>query len=128
MSDQKRKEELMAIARGYVEALGAGNFDGIPYHEDVALRAPINPGGSDSVMVGREELRSKWWAPLPTLVSGTTFIDSFVNADMSAVAAEFHCHISEPKCTLRIVDRFGVDSNGQITSQENFFDPRALTG
>ncbi len=123
-----RKNELYKIAKTYVvDGLGAKNFDAIPYHENVNLRAPLNPGGSAVPVTGRENLRTSWWAPLPQLVKATTFIDAFVNEDESAVAAEFYCDIISPACRLRIIDRFKVDEDGLITDQENFFDPRLVT-
>ncbi len=123
-----RTKKLHQIARSYVvDGLGAGNFDAIPYHESVSLRAPLNPGGSEVALNGRETLRSTWWKPLPDLVAGVELIDSFVNEDQSGVTVEFHCHIAQPSCTLRIIDRFEVDNDGKITSQENFFDPRNIT-
>lgn len=123
-----RKDNLYKIAKTYViDGLGGKNFDAIPYHEHVSLRAPLNPGGSESPITGRENLRNSWWAPLPELVKGTTFIDAFVNEEESAVAVEFYCDIINPACRLRIIDRFKVNSDGMITDQENFFDPRAVT-
>mgnify|MGYP003536635810 CR=1 FL=1 len=119
---------LHSMARNYVEnGLGGKNFDAIPYHKDVVLRAPICPGGSGSPIKGKENLRTQWWAPLPTLVGGVDFIDSYVNSEESAVTVEFHCHITQPACTLRIIDRFMVNEDGEITEQENFFDPRDIT-
>lgn len=124
----ERKELLRTIASDYVtKGLGGKNFDVIPYHEQVELRAPILPGGSKNPMVGRENIKENWWAPLPNLVKDTELLEVYTNERGTAVTAEFHCHILEPKCTLRIVDRFKVDGNGKITKQENFFDPRDLT-
>lgn len=123
----ERTQQLHQLARHYVAALGSGNFNAIPYHESVELRAPINPGGSQAPMKGRNELREKWWAPLPDLVSGVEVIDTYVNEDLSAVTVEFLCRIDALSSTLRIIDRFQVDGDGQITSQENFFDPRDIT-
>ena len=121
-------ELLHQVARGYVlNGLGGKNFDAIPYHKDVILRAPICPGGSNTPLKGKENLRTQWWAPLPTLLAGVDIIDSYVNSDESAVTVEFHCHINQPTCTLRIVDRFTVNGDGKITEQENFFDPRDIT-
>lgn len=129
MSKEDRTHQLHQIAKCYViEGLGAKNFDAIPYHSDVELRAPINPGGAESPMIGVDNLRSNWWAPLPELVKSTTYVDSYVNEDLSAVTVEFYCDTLQPACRLRIVDRFKVDGTGKITAQENFFDPRALTG
>ena len=119
---------LHEIARDYViKGLGAKNFDVIPYDENVSLRAPLTTGGVWQPIIGRENLRNEWWAPLPSLIGKTTFIESFVNEYETAVAVEFHCEILNPSCTLRIVDRFIVNEEGKITEQENFFDPRTVT-
>lgn len=49
---------LHQTARKYVVGgLGGKNFDAIPYHTDVALRAHICPGGSNSPLKGKENLR-----------------------------------------------------------------------
>jgi len=123
-----RANQLHHLARAYVlDGLGQGNFDAIPYVEDVSLRAPLCPCGSDVPLVGRANLREKWWAPLPQLVAGVEVLDTYVNGDLTAVTVEFLCHIRQPACTLRIVDRFKVNESGRITDQENFFDPRDVT-
>jgi hypothetical protein len=77
--------------------------------------------------VGRSNLKEVWWAPLPSLVAGTEVIDTYVNENLSAVTVEFLCYIKDPACTLRILDRFTINAEGRITSQENFFDPRDVT-
>jgi hypothetical protein len=122
-----RADTLHAIARDYVRSLGAGDFDSIPYAENVELRAPLCPGGSTAPLIGRRNLKETWWAPLPTLVSSVEIVDTFINKDLSGVAVEFRCRIDGMSCTLRILDRFTVDQGGRITSQENFFDPRDVT-
>lgn len=66
-------------------------------------------------------------APLPSLLGGVDFIDSYVNNDKTAITVEFHCRIINPACTLRIMDRFTINDEGKISSQENFFDPRDIT-
>jgi hypothetical protein len=119
---------LHQLARAYVlDGLAKGNFDAIPYTESVILRAPLCPGGVSQPLCGRKKLREEWWAPLPQLVAGVEILDTYVNRDLSAVAIEFFCHISQPACTLRIIDRFKVDADGRITEQENYFDPRDVT-
>ena len=123
----ERARQLHEIARNYVASLGAGEFDRIPYAENVELRAPLCPGGSGTPLVGRNNLKTTWWAPLPDLVSGVEVVDTYVNQDLSAVTVEFRCHIDAMACTLRIIDRFRVNAEGKITSQENFFDPREVT-
>ena len=123
-----KADVLHAIAQNYVlEGLGSKNFDAIPYEDNVILRTPLSPGGINSPLVGKENLRSQWWAPLPSLLGGVELIDTYINKDKTAVTVEFHCHIINPACTLRIVDRFTVNEDGKITEQENFFDPRAVT-
>lgn len=118
---------LHQVAKDYVtKGLGEKNFDAIPYDEGVELRAPICPGGSSVPLVGKENLRAVWWAPLPSLLGKVTFIDSYVNEDGSAVTAEFHCEIVQPSCVLRVVDRFIINEEGKIVAQENFFDPTSL--
>ena len=123
-----RTAMLHQLAKNYVvDGLGAKNFDAIPYDENVVLRAPLCPGGVADPLRGKENLRSVWWAPLPSLMGEVKLIDSFVNETGTAVTAEFHCEILSPACTLRVIDRFIVNNDGKIISQENFFDPRAVT-
>jgi len=125
---QIRRHQLFATARAYVvDGLGKGDFDAIPYDAGVELRAPLCPGGASVPLRGVDALRTIWWPPLPDLVSSVELIQVYASEDLSGAAAEFLCHIREPRCTLRIIDRFSVDANGRITAQENFFDPRDLT-
>ena len=128
MNTSERLQHLHEIARTYViDGLGGKNFDAIPYHDDITLRAPLNPGGSVVPIEGKVNVREQWWAPLPDLVGQVTVFDSYVNRDLSGVTVEFHCEIINPACMLRILDRFKVDADGKITHQENFFDPRGVT-
>ena len=123
-----RSAQLHALARAYVtDALGKKNFDAIPYAADVTLRVPIAPGGSSNAIVGRENARTVWWAPLPGLIGEVEVLDTFVNQDLSAVTVEFLCGIISPPCTLRVIDRLTVNDEGKIVDQENFFDPRDVT-
>ena len=123
------KEEILhQLAKDYVlKGLGEKNFDVIPYEDNVVLRAPLCPGGSEKPLKGKENLRAQWWAPLPGLVGKVRVIDSYVNKENTAVTVEFHCEIINPSCTLRVIDRFVINDEGKITEQENFFDPRDVT-
>ncbi len=128
MNSKKRAQQLHQIARDYVtKGLGAGDFESIPYHENAVLRAPIHPEGSGTEMSGKAFIKANWWAPLPDLVESTELIETYVNEDLSAVTVELRCNIKAPACTLRIIDRFRINNEGLITSQENFFDPRDIT-
>ena len=93
----ERSDKLHEIARNYVASLGTGDFDSIPYSEDVELRAPLCPGGSAVPVVGKDNLKEQWWAPLPDLVSGVEVIDTFTNDGLSAVTVEFLCRIDAMK-------------------------------
>jgi len=119
--------KLHQIARNYVDSLDSGDFDSIPYAENVELRAPLCPGGSANPLLGKNNLKEVWWSPLPDLVTGVKVIDSYVNNDQTGVTVEFLCNIDSIPCTLRVVDRLTINSKGQITNQENFFDPRDVT-
>jgi hypothetical protein len=132
MIDQQTRTQrinlLKSIAKKYVEdGLGGKNFEIIPYHDQITLRAPINAGGSYEAIKGKQNLKENWWKPLPDLISKVNLIDIYVNDDLNAVVVEFHCEIKSPHCWLRITDRFKVDDDGLIIDQENFFDPRTLT-
>jgi hypothetical protein len=123
-----KTEMLHKVAHTYVlEGLGEKNFDAIPYDDNVTLRTPLCPGGSNKPLTGKENLRQQWWAPMPSLLGNVRLIDTYVNDDNTAVTAEFHLDILNPSCTLRIIDRFTINEEGKITEQENFFDPRDLT-
>ena len=81
-------------------------------------------GLTTAIYAARENLRTVWWSPLPQLIGQAAVIDTYVNQDLTAVTVEFHLDIIAPACTLRVIDRFTVDGEGRITTQENFFDPR----
>jgi hypothetical protein len=126
---ENRTALLHQIARHYAEkGLGGKDFDAIPYADDVTLRAPLAPGGSARPLTGKENLRTIWWAPLPGLVGRVEVKDTFVNKSATAAAVEFTLDVlTSPPVELRILDRFTINEAGEITDQENFFDPRDLT-
>jgi hypothetical protein len=128
-TQQRRARQLHAVARQYVmKGLGKKDFDAIPYEEDVVIRAPLCPGGSTQPLVGKENLRNIWWAPLPGLLGEVSILDTYVNQDLTAVTIEFHLQVLvSPPVELRIIDRFKVNEEGKITDQENFLDPRDVT-
>ena len=123
-----KMELLHEIAETYVlKGLGEKNFDIIPYDENVILRAPLCPGGSNTPLQGKENVKHQWWAPLPSLLGRVNLVDIFINDSNTAVVVEFYCDILNPLCTLHIIDRFRINENGKIIEQENFFDPRDVT-
>ena len=128
MDPVARRAQLHAVARAYViEGLGKKNFDAIPYDDHVTLRAPLCPGGMDVPLTGKTNLRDVWWAPLPPLIGNVTVLDTYVNDDLTAVTCEFTLEIVPLATTLRILDRFRVNADGNILEQSNYFDPRNVT-
>jgi len=122
-----RKALLDSVVRTYFDALATGNFDMIPYDDNVSLRAPLAPGGVHRPLVGKENLRKIWWAPLPSIVGGTKVYGVFFNEDLTGVVGEAEIEITNPKATVRVADRFTVNAAGKIVEQENHFDPRDVT-
>ena len=127
MSQDQRKAQLTQAAIKYFEGLASKNFDLIPYDEGVSLRAPLTPGGMHNPLVGKENLRAVWWAPLPSILGKVKVVDYYYNDDLTAVMAEAEVEVTNPKAWLRVADRFTVNSAGKIVEQVNHFDPRAVT-
>lgn len=124
---KNRKELLHQIASDYVEeGLNKGRLENLPYHSDVEMRAPLLPGGSTVPIKGREQILAKLGKVLESL-EGSELVDTYVNKDLTAVTVEFYCNFREPKTKLRIMDRFRINEAGQITEQENFYDPRDIS-
>ena len=102
-------------------------FCAIPYQKDV------NSQGADMSRRFTNSIARKGEPPntmvdsLPSLVGEVHLTGSFVNKDETAVTVEFRCHIFQPECTLRVVDRFIIKKEGETTQQEIFFDPRDIT-
>ena len=128
-AEGRGRARLTAAVDAYFGALVQRNFDAIPYAEDVVLRAPLVPGGVANPLSGRETLRTVWWRPLVPALDGITIhvIDYYTNVNATAICAAAEMTLPVANTTLRVVDRFRIDADGQITEQENHFDPRAVT-
>ena len=127
MGQEQRKAQLKEAARKYFEALAKKDFDLIPYAEHVLLRAPLAPGGVHNPLVGKEQLRTIWWAPLPEVLGAVKVLYLYYNEALTAVIGEAEVEVLNPQARLRVADRFTVNDVGQITEQENHFDPRYVT-
>lgn len=124
----QRQDQLREAVVRYFDGLREKEFDLIPYHEDVSLRAPLAPGGVEHPLMGRENLRTTWWPPLPELVDAVRLLDIYVNNDLTAAIGEAELYLKlTPQVLLRVADRFTVDDDGQIVEQVNYFDPRDAT-
>lgn len=127
-ADEQRRNQLRAAVTAYFDGLRQKDFELIPYADDVQLRAPLAPGGVEVPLVGRERLRELWWAPLPGLLGAVTQPEVYVNGDLTAAVGEAQIEVrTAMPVRLRVADRFTVDSDGRITEQVNYFDPRDLT-
>lgn len=127
MSQNERRAQLKHAAAKYFEGLAKKDFNLIPYDESASLRAPLAPGGIHTPLVGKENLRTVWWTPLPAILGKVTVFDFYYNDDLTAVVGEAEVEITNPKARLRVADRFTVNSAGKIVEQVNHFDPRDVT-
>lgn len=118
-----RRNELRAAANAYFDALRTGDLARVPWHDDIILRTPIAPGGTDQPITGGENVRSFFQAIAPAITT-VTVIATYFTEDLTSIAARADIQLSTPPCILHVVDRFDVDDAGTITAQENHFDPR----
>ena len=123
----KRTLQLQNIVEAYFSGLANKSLSGIPYHDEVILRAPLAPGGSEVPVRGKESVLGYLAAVLPVL-GRVRIIDWYVNSSLTGVCGAAEVEVINPKATLRVADRFKVDAEGKIIEQENHYDPRAVTG
>lgn len=124
-----RRAQLRSVAEAYFDALRKKDFSLIPYDERVVLRAPLAPGGVNVPLVGKEALRTVWWPPLVPAVGSVEVLEHYINEAASAICSEALVQVVavSPPATLRVADRFTVNTEGKILEQENHFDPRDVT-
>ena len=123
-----RKNQLRLVAETYFNALRNKNFSAIPFNNDIIFRAPLAPGGSSNPLRGKHDLFEKWWKPLEPALDGMqiTIVDYYYNDSLSGVATKAEISIAALGTTLRTVDRFIINDEGEITEQENHFDASAM--
>lgn len=124
----ERAALLHRIGAAYVDALRAGDFDAIPYAEEVELtnfRARLTKG-LPAPLVGRSNLRARWWDEMrahyfengqrPAL----TLMGTYVDESLTSVVVEFEYRsITEPpaKHGMLYSERFRVNESGAIVVQ-----------
>ena len=123
---ETRKAQLRSVIEAYFGGLAGKDISGVPYHDDVILRAPLAAGGSESPLRGKEAVVGYLNSVLPVL-GEARIIDWYVNDSLTGVCSAAEVDVTNPKTTLRVADRFKVDAEGRITEQENHFDPRNVT-
>jgi steroid delta-isomerase-like uncharacterized protein len=123
----KRRAQLRAVAEAYFAALAKKDFAAIPYDDNVSLRAPLCPGGVHTLLIGKEALRTIWWPPLVPALGEVRVLEHYFNEELTAICTEAVISTVNPSATLRVADRFTVNTAGKIIEQENHFDPRDVT-
>jgi len=114
---------MKAIAEAYFKGLAQRDLSAVPWAEDVVLHAPLGPGGLETPLVGQQVVRD-WFAQLYPLLGQTKVLEHYYNEDLTEIASRADVGIIDPPVTLRVVDRFTINAEGEITAQENHFDPR----
>ena len=123
-----RKEQLRQVVQTYFHALSNRNFSAIPYDENIILRAPLVPGGVNNPLSGKELVKAQWWEPLEPALGGVriNILDYYINETLTGIITEAEITLANPNVTLRVADRFTIDSDGKIQQQENHFDASSL--
>ena len=81
------------------------------------------PRGLDTPLVGKPAVLA-WFASLYSVLGEMRVIEHYFNDGFTVIASWSDVGITDPPCVLRVVDRFTVNPEGQITEQENHYDPR----
>ena len=118
----ERAQHLSRIVALYFDGLRTKDLSAIPWAPGVTLRAPLSEGGAEVPLVGRAAVHAYISAILPA-IADVQFEDCYINAAQTAVMGKAEL-ILATGAKLRVADLFEVDEAGQITAQENHFDPR----
>ncbi len=123
-----RKGQLKQVVESYFQALDTQNFSAIPYDESIVLRAPLVPGGVNNPLKGKELVEAEWWNPLEPALRGVriNILDHYINETLTGIITEAEITLANPAVTLRVADRFTINSDGKIEEQENHFDASSL--
>ena len=118
-----RKAQLITASMAFFEALARKDFASVPWADSVLFRAPLVSGGPDVPLIGRDAVLTFFNALGPNL-GEVRIVGHFMNEDLTAIITKAEVGVLQPACVLRVADLFEVDAEGQITAQENHFDPR----
>jgi hypothetical protein len=118
-----RRAQLKVIAEGYFAGLAQRDLSAVPWAADVILHSPLAPGGLETPLRGEQAVRD-WFAQLYPVLGDTKVLEHYYNEDLTVISSRADVSITDPPSTLRVVDRFTVNSEGEITAQENHYDPR----
>jgi hypothetical protein len=123
----ERRAQLKAIAEAYFAGLAQRDMSAVPWAADVVLHSPLAPGGIETPLVGEQAVR-EWFAQLYPVLGSTKVIEHYYNEALTVIASRADVGITSPPSTLRVVDRFTINAEGEITAQENHYDPRPALG
>ena len=126
MSDrttEERRAQLKSISELYFASLAKRDVSNVPWHEEIIFRSPLAPEGLDVPLNGKSEV-VRWFESLYPVLGATRVVEHYFNDDLSGIATRADVGITDPPCSLRVVDRFTIDPEGRITEQENHYDPR----
>ena len=115
-------KDLVAVAEAYFSGLRRKDMSGVPWHEHIVFRGPLAPGYPEPLQ-GREAVEA-WFSGLYTVLGEIRVIEHYINSAQTEIVTRAEVTITEPAGVLRVLDRFLIDSNGAITEQENYYDPR----
>jgi hypothetical protein len=119
----ERRTQMKAIAEAYFEGLAQRDLSAVPWAANVVLHSPLAPGGLETPLVGEQAVRN-WFAQLYPVLGATKVLEHYYNEDLTVIAVRADVGITDPPSTLRVIDRFTINAEGEITAQENHYDPR----
>jgi hypothetical protein len=122
-NDEARRAQLKSISETYFAGLAKRDVSSVPWHDDIVLRSPLAPEGLEVPLRGKSAV-IQWFESLYPVLGETRVIEHYFNGSLTVIATRADVGITEPPCFLRVVDRFTVNASGQITEQENHYDPR----
>jgi hypothetical protein len=122
-NDEARRAQLKSISETYFVGLAKRDVSSVPWHDDIVLRSPLAPEGLEVPLRGKSAV-IQWFESLYPVLGETRVIEHYFNGSLTVIATRADVGITEPPCFLRVVDRFTVNASGQITEQENHYDPR----
>jgi hypothetical protein len=120
---EARRAQMKRVAEVYFEGMGKKDMSQVPWDDHVVLRSPLAPGGLDTPLVGRAAVLD-WFASLCPALGAMHVIEHYFNEKLTVIASRADVGITNPPCTLRVVDRFTINADGKIAQQENHYDPR----
>ena len=113
------------VAHSYFDGLSSKDMSAVPYAEDAILWAPLGPHGLEQPIRGRQAILAFFEGVFPILEQ-VELKNLFAEGDWASGRA-FISLSQPPGAVLRVNDVFHI-IDGQITEQENHYDPRPALG